>query len=185
MKMKRDGVISTEKIFPWVICGDRDERLNNGVPFSEDVPMIAFVGELRIVFVIEVGGSYFVLKEHEIPKGMSVEELYQTSCKNMAQEIEFVIGNTMYGGFAIMADGIHEGSSLCFKHIWEVCGEKLEDDLLICYPSRDTVVFAPLSNQQAVEGVLEHCKRAYFHSKEKISEQKMLFHYEKKRTASL
>ena len=80
--------------------------------------------------------------------GTDIEALYHTACENLARDVEFVIGNTWYGAFGIIADGFHEASSLCFKHIWQVCVDKLKDDLVIMVPSKDTVCLLYTSREQ-------------------------------------
>ena len=75
--------------------------------------------------------------------------------------MEFVIGNTWYGAFAVLADGHHEASALCLKHIWQVCVDKLKDDLIIIAPAKDTVLFAPAGQPEVVKKMEDHAKMAY------------------------
>ena len=97
-------------------------------------------------------------------------------------DVEFVIANTWYGGFAILADGWHEASSLCFRHIWQVCVDKLEDDLVIMAPTRETVLFTPASQKDALRKMTEHGEQAYMQAKaeDKISRELMLFSKDRK-----
>ena len=55
---------------------------------------------------------------------MTPEEIYRTACENLARDVEFVFSNTLFGGFGVIADGVHEASALCLRHVWEVCTEK-------------------------------------------------------------
>ncbi len=179
-----DTATKTDRIHPWVRQGRRDKLLENGRRFSiKEIPVISFIGELEILLVDTQEEKYRILKEEQIPSDVTVEELYGRSCENLARDVEFVIANTMYGGFSILADGIHEGSALCFRHIWETCAEKLEDDLLVLFPAKDTLLFAPLSHTAAVEGIREHSRRAYFHSREKMTQQEMIFIRDRKELA--
>ena len=89
--------------------------------------------------------------------------------------MEFVIGNTMYGAFSILADGKHEASALCFQHIWNVCAEKLQDDLMIMAPLTDTVLFAPASQPKAVDVMKTHAEQAYVSRPNKINTEMYLF----------
>lgn len=175
------GNAGPDKMYPWVRKGRRDASLENGRRFSlKEIPVISFVGELEILLVCVQEQGFRILKEEEIPPGVTVEELYGKACEHLVKDVEFVIANTMYGGFSILADGIHEGSALCFRHIWETCSQKLADDLLILFPAKDTLLFAPISDAGAVEGIREHGRRAYFHSKEKMTQQEMIFRRERK-----
>ncbi len=158
-------------IYPWVKKELRDSRALNGKFLSEkDTAALAFAGELKIIFVIKRGEeAYEIIKDNMLPPDISAEELYHTACENLARDVDFVIGNTWYGAFAIIADGIHEASSLCFKHIWQVCVDKLKDDLIIMVPSKDTVLFAPASQEKAVQEMEEHAREAYSQARDKVS----------------
>lgn len=171
-----------DKIYPWVKNELTDQQALNGKNFSEkDTPVIGFAGDLKIIFVIKRGeDSYEVLKDAMLPPEIAVEELYHTACENLVRDVEFVIGNTWYGGFGIIADGVHEASSVCFRHIWQVCADKLKDDLVIYVPHKDTVIFAPASQQKVVEQLRDHAKGAYEAEGDKISLQPYFFSKDRK-----
>ena len=128
-----------EQIYPWVSSTLSLPETLNGKNISEkDTPLIEFVGALKILFVIKRGEeTYEVIKDNMLPPECDIPALYHQACENLVRDVEFVIGNTMYGAFSILADGKHEASSLCFQHIWNVCAEKLQDDLLIMAPRTD------------------------------------------------
>ena len=139
-----------DKIYPWVKETLVDHKALNGKYISpNDTPIISFVGDLMIIFVIERGEDKFeILKDNMLPPGTNIEELYHIACQNLVNDVKFVISNTMYGGFGILADGHHEASSLCFKHIWSMCVDKLQDDVIIMVPAKDMVLFVPASDQK-------------------------------------
>ena len=166
-----------EHIYPWIRKELKDKHALNGKNLSEkDTPVVAFMGDLKIIFAIRRGeDSYEILKDQMLAPGTDIEALYHTACENLARDVEFVIGNTWYGAFGIIADGFHEASSLCFKHIWQVCVDKLKDALVIMVPSKDTVLFAPAGQKEVVEKMIEHGKGAYDMDSEGISTSLMLF----------
>lgn len=166
-----------DHIYPWVKKELYDHKALNGKFLSEkDTAAVGFVGELNIIFAVRRGeDAYEILKDRMIPPEVSVEEIYHKSCENLVRDIEFVIGNTWYGAFGILADGVHEASSLCFKHIWQVCVDKLKDDLIIMVPAKDTLLFAPASQEEAVRKMEEHALSAYESSLDRISLQKFMF----------
>lgn len=171
-----------EHIYPWVRGELAGARALNGKNITEkDTPIVSFINGLKIIFVIKWGEDvYEVLKDNMLPPGCDVEALYFAACENLVRDVEFVIANTWYGGFAILADGRHEASSLCFKHIWQVCVDKLKDDLVIMAPTIETVLFAPASNETAVAKLIEHGEQAYEQSKDRISTGLMLFTKDRK-----
>ena len=165
-----------DKIYPWIKKELIDLHALNGKHISEnDTPVVSFIGDLKIIFVIKREEDvYEVLKDNMLPPECNIEALYQKACENLVRDVEFVIANTWYGGFGILADGHNEASSLCFKHIWQVCADKLKDDILIMVPAKDTVLFAPASNEDAVEKMKEHARGAYEQSADRISMKQFL-----------
>jgi len=174
-RYKYDNIKS--HIYPWVKRELYDSKALNGKSLSEkNTTIIEFTGELKVIFVIKRGEeAYEIVKDNMLPPSLPVEELYHSACENLVRDVEFVIGNTWYGAFGIIADGIHEASSLCFKHIWQVCVDKLKDDLVIMVPSKDTVLFAPAAQGNVVEKMEEHARGAYDSAKDKVSLQRFIF----------
>lgn len=169
-----------DKIYPWVKETLVDYKALNGKYISpKDTPIISFVGDLMIIFVIERGeDTYEIIKDNMLPPNTDMEELYQIACKNLARDVKFLISNTMYGGFGIIADGHHEASSLCFKHIWSLCVEKLGEDIVIMVPAKDMVLFVPAGNQEQLEAMYAYGMESYERNKDKISTK--LFRFTKK-----
>lgn len=166
-----------DKIYPWVKETLTDHEARNGKYISpKDTPLISFVGDLMIVFVIERGeDTYEILKDNMLPPDTDMECLYQKACENLAKNVNFVISNTLYGGFGIIADGHHEASSLCFRHIWAMCSEKLEDDLVIMTPCKDMVLFVPAGNPKLIEQMTDYGTEAYNRAADKISRKLLKF----------
>lgn len=171
-----------ENIYPWVKEELKDSQALNGKHFSEkDTPVMVFLDEFKIIFVIKRGEDVFeILKDNMLPPDCDIVELYHTACENLIRDVEYVIANTWYGGFGIVADGHHEASSLCFKHIWTVCAEKLADDLIIMVPCKDTVLFAPAGKPDVVDRMIEHGQTAYDQSSDKVSIRLLVFSKERK-----
>lgn len=166
-----------EVIYPWVKCNFKDTHALNGKHFSEkDTPIIPFVGDLNVVFVIKRGDEQFeILKDNMLAPNTDIAALYHKACENLVRDVEFTIGNTWYGAFGILADGYHEASAVLFKHIWQVCVDKLKDDLVIMVPAKDTVLFASASQKEAVEKMIEHGNTSWETDNNPISKKLFLF----------
>lgn len=171
-----------DKIYPWVKESLVDHAALNGKFISpKDTPIISFVGDLMIIFVIKRGEDKFeIIKDNMLPPETDMAEIYQIACQNLVRDVQFVISNTMYGGFGILADGHHEASSLCFKHIWSVCADKIGEDLVIMAPAKDMVLFVPASNKKGIESMKEFGNEAFERNKDKISKKLLLFKKEEK-----
>lgn len=171
-----------DHIYPWVKESLVDHEVMGSKIISEkDTPLVSFVGDMLIVFVIKRENETFeVLKENMLPPGCDIETLYYKSCENLAHNIDFVISQTMYGGFGIVADGHHEASALCLQHIWNLCAEKLGDDLVIMVPAKDMVLFVPAKDEKKIESMKNFGMESYRRSRDKVSEKLLFFDREKK-----
>lgn len=171
-----------DSIYPWVKESLIDHEALNGKFISEkDTPLISFAGNLLVAFVIKRGEDKFeILKDNMLPDNCDIEALYYKACENLARDVEFVIGHTMFGGFAVMADGHHEASSLCLKHIWKVCAEKLNSDIIIMAPAKDMVLFIPAGwKEKVLDQMIEFGTQSYIRNQDRISKDLLLFSKDK------
>ena len=166
-----------DKIYPWVKEELRDSHALNGKNISErDTPLISFVGDLTVLLVIQRGeDAYEIIKDNMLPPDCDIERLYYKACENLARDVEFIFGHTWYGGYAVLADGHHEASSLCLRHIWDVCVQKLDDDLVIMAPSKDMVLFVPAGDEEKLARMIEFGREAYERSQDRVSRSLMVF----------
>lgn len=181
-KRKGDGFEEfRSKIYPWIREIPSDEKGWEQEGYScDDTPLLSFVDGMMTVFAVRVGeDAYEILRDDMVPDGMATEEIYQIACANLARDVEFVFSNTLYGGFGVIADGIHEASALCLRHIWDICTEKLQDDVVIMVPSRDLVLFAPKSDKKSVEAMFRFGEQGWEQSEYKVTRK--IFQYSGKR----
>lgn len=169
-------------IYPWVKESLVDHQALNGKLISDkDTPIVSFAGDLMVIFVIHRGDDkYEIIKDNMLPPDCDIEALYHLSCENLARDVKFTISHTWYGGFGIVADGIHEASALCFQYIWNMCADKLEDDLVIAAPAKDMVLFVKAQDKELIEKMSEYVKEAYDRNLDKISKTLLYFSKERK-----
>ena len=98
-----------DQVYPWIKNELTDTQALNGKHFSEkDAPVVVFLGELKIIFVIKRNADVFeVLKDSMLPPGCDIEDVYSKACEKLVRDVEFGIGNTGYGALSVMADGHH------------------------------------------------------------------------------
>lgn len=175
-----------DSIYPWIKEELVDSQALNGKQITvKDTPVITFVGDLKVIFVIKRKEDLFeILKDNMLAPDTNIEELYHLACENLIRDVEFVIGNTMYGAFSIVADGHHEASALCFKHIWQICVDKLKDDIIIMVPAKDTVLFAPVRQSESIKQMVEHGILTYEAAKDKVSQKLFVFSKDRKELTS-
>ena len=61
-----------------------------------------------------------------------------------------------------------------------MCVDKLKDDLLIAVPSKETVLFVPASNEEAVKKLKEDAVNGYHAGTDAISQSLFLFSKDRK-----
>jgi uncharacterized protein YtpQ (UPF0354 family) len=141
-----------DKIYPWIkvfFTGDDDPR-NTKTQIKligEDAPIkIDWLGDLGIFYVADMGDSFQVLLEGDLPKNVSKEELHQLSIDNLSRDIEFKLHDTNFGGHGLIAGGDHEAGSICLPDMWDWLAEHLNDNLIVGIPAKDLVVMVPESD---------------------------------------
>ncbi|HIW22135.1 MAG TPA: hypothetical protein H9887_08985 [Candidatus Dorea intestinavium] len=148
-------------------------------------PVISLVGDLEIIFeILDKDNKKTLVRYDMLEENVDVLELYHQACEKLVKEVEFVVANTLFGGFAILADKAHESSSLCFQSIWTTCADKLEDDLLIMVPTTDIVIFAPKAQEEVVEKMIIQGKSNYLEASNKVSPAVFIFTREEKELKS-
>ena len=92
-----------DKIYPWVKESLVDHKALNGKYISDkDTPIVSFAGDLMVIFVIERDkDTYEILKDNMLPPDTDMELLYHTACENLARNVKFVIGHTIFGLCAV------------------------------------------------------------------------------------
>ena len=88
--------------------------------------MVAFTGDSEGDLRASAGErtAYEIPERQHAGAGERISKRSITqACENLARDVEFVIGNTWYGAFGIIADGLHEASSLMLQaYLAGVCG---------------------------------------------------------------
>lgn len=139
-------------------------------------PVISLVSDLEILLEVSSDDDKEVLLKYDMVDGeIDPLELYNEACKELIEDVEFVVANTLFGGFAILADKRHESSSLCFQSIWSTCADKLGDDLLIMVPTTNIVIFSPKSQTEVVQKMIEQGESNYKAASDKISPEVFIF----------
>lgn len=144
-------------------------------------PVISLIGDLEILLEIPSNEEKEILVTQEMltDKDDAIS-LYHRACEDLVADVQFVVANTLFGGFAVLADKKHESSAICFQSIWTTCADKLADDLLIMVPARDIVLFAPKSGERVIEAMITQGESNYHTSSHKISREIFMFNRNKR-----
>jgi len=144
------------KIYPWIkVFWTADDDPRNTpikIEFKGDESPIKknWLGDLAILYVADMGNSFQVLLERDLPKDVTREELHQLAVDNLSRDIEFKLLDTNFGGHGLIAGGDHEAGSICVPHLWDWLAEHLNDNLIVGIPAKDLVLMVPESEEDKV-----------------------------------
>lgn len=142
-----------------------------GTLFHEAGPVVQFLEGLDVIFVKKTKKGYQIVENDMLPIEYDGLELYHGAIANLAEVVDYVVAQTPYGGFAIIADDEFEASAILFKQIWQMCSEKLNADIFMMLPTKNTLIFVPQGNDILLKQMKNHAQEAYQSSEDKISLQ--------------
>lgn len=96
------------KVYPWIKSVGSDgatsyitsyaEQGGEGrrFPISEELPWHVFGEDVGVFYVFDTGEQFTLAQYSMLPEGMTEDELYETACRNLWNDVEFRIqrGNT-------------------------------------------------------------------------------------------
>ena len=120
------------------------------------VPMFRWMDSFVYFFVQDTGSTLQYLAGDMLPDGVTPEELQKRAFDNLSRQITYRWEETKEPGvFGILAGGNFEAESLLFTGIWRTQAERLGDDLLICAPTRDMVLFTGAGDKKLCRRMLK------------------------------
>jgi uncharacterized protein YtpQ (UPF0354 family) len=147
-----------DKLYPWikVLLSENDLRLSeNVVELKEDDQPVfkKWLGDLVINYVFDMGGSFQVLLNRDVPNTISADELHALAVENLNRDTKFTLHDTNFGGYMLTAGGNHEAGSICLPELWQWLTEHLGDSLVVAIPSKDLVLILPKTNTDKIENL--------------------------------
>lgn len=114
------------------------------------------------LFVADVGDCFTYVTYDMIPEDVSVEELEQMAIQNISNQIEYRwVESKVAGIYGIVAGGNFEAESILFEGIWETISQQLEDDIVICIPTKDMVYYTKLSDKKRTKKMINMAQKTY------------------------
>ena len=113
----------------------------------------SFVG----MFVQDMGSVLTYITYDMLPEGTDVAKLGDTAFDNLARDIRYRTSESKIPGiYGILAGGDFEAESLCIDSIWQQISEDLNDDIMICIPTKDLVFYTKASDRRLVRKMLKN-----------------------------
>ena len=151
-------VFDERKIYPRIKKNWAKDPLNEvslmepygpAAQYPDNMVMIRFMNSLIGLFVQDVGNAYTYITYDMLPEGTDVAELKKAAFENLFGDITYrSVESKEKGIFGIVTGGNFEAESLCINSIWKELSEDLNDDLLICVPTKDIVYYTKATDKK-------------------------------------
>jgi len=167
------------KIYPLIKVQAFVEQAKNST-IKADIPVIKFLADLVIVFVVDKGDIFEILQRNQIPPEISDDDLYQLSAENLSRDIEFSVQQAKYDVYGIIAGGNFEASSLCLRNVWEYISDKMGESLIVSAPARDIVLFVGVSEKEKLDKMKELSENTLQNGDHTLTKELLLYDRETK-----
>lgn len=153
------------KVYPWIKSVGSDGETQyitafaqNGqegrrFPIGEDFPWHVFGEDVGVFYVFDTGEQFTMAQYSMLPEGMTEDELYETACRNLWNDVEFRIQRGNYGGWGVICGGNFEASSILLMNIMNTIGEQYGGDFYFAVPARCMMVTAAVDNEEQLKGL--------------------------------
>ena len=174
-----------DRIFPWIKAVEPDSA--DGKPggitdenseVSADIVVMDFMADLVITFGVDEGEYFSLLRRGDVPEGMDDAALYALAKKNLAEQVEFNLTGTNYGGFGILAGGDHEAGALCLEFIWDAVAKQAGENLVVAVPAKDCLFMALASDSGQIGAMAELSKDIFENGERVLTRTLFLFNAE-------
>ncbi len=159
-----DFVFDEKKIYPRLKKNWSKDPLNeislmapdpSAPDYSDQMVMIRFMDSFIGMFVQDMGSVLTYITYDLLPEGTDIMKLQNTAFENLCRDINYRCCESKESGiYGILAGGDFEAESLCIPSIWKELSEKLNDDLLICVPTKDIVFFTKAGDRKRIRKML-------------------------------
>ncbi|MBQ0064684.1 MAG: hypothetical protein KBT48_02890 [Firmicutes bacterium] len=113
-------------------------------------------------FVQDMGDCYIGITYNLIPEDYDVQQLMHASFKNLNEQIQYRrVESKEEGIFGIVAGGNFEAESIFYPDIWNQNCDDLNDDLVICIPTKDIVYLTKKHDLVKVNRMKEMAKNMF------------------------
>lgn len=171
-----------DRIFPWIKAVEPDsaDGKAGGVAdekgeVAADIVVMDFMADLVITFGVDEGEYFSLLRRGDVPEGMDDAALYALAKKNLAEQVEFNLTGTNYGGFGILAGGDHEAGALCLEFIWDAVARQAGENLIVAVPAKDCLFMALASDPGQIDAMMELSKDIFENGERVLTRTLFLF----------
>ena len=130
--------------------------------YPDHMVMIRYMDSYIGMFVQDMGSVLTYITYDHLPEDTDVMELQKTAFENLARDITYRSAESKEPGvYGILAGGDFEAESICINSIWEEVSAELNDDVLICVPTKDIVLYTAAGDPGRVKKMFRMAKDMY------------------------
>ena len=170
-----DFVFDKTKIFPRLKKNWAKDPLNEVsllAPFAQspdwpdDLVMQRVLDKYILLYVQDLGRGFTYIRYPMMPEGMTIEQLYDAAFENIIRDIHFEICEMKVPGlYGVACGGDFEAESLALGGIWGQQAERLGDDLIICAPAKDMIIFTKAGDKKLVKKLIKTAEEIFFRNR--------------------
>lgn len=107
------------------------------------------------LFMQDMGQGFLYLTFDMLPEGITPEQLQEAAFQNLFRDIQIRICEMNIPGlYGVACGGDFEAETL-LTTIWKGQAERLGDDLLICAPAKDMIIFTKANDKKLVKKLIK------------------------------
>lgn len=116
-----------------------------------------------IGMIMQDMGSVFTYITYDmLPEGTDVAKLQNIAFDNLMRDITYRACESKEPGiYGIVAGGDFEAESLCVSSIWQELSATLGDDLMLCVPTKDIVLYTKASDKELCKKLVKMAEETF------------------------
>ena len=160
-----DYVFDARKIYPRVRKNWAKDPLKeisllatgpNSNDYDDQYVMLRFMDKFVGMFVQDLGNAFTYIRYPMLPEGMDVDELQKLAFENLARDITYrSVGSREEGVYGIVCGGNFEAESICNTSIWQDVSKMIDDDVIVCIPTKDIVLYTKANDKKLRKKILK------------------------------
>lgn len=120
-------------------------------------------GDMTLFFQIDRGDFWEVMIKENLPESISVDDVFSIALSNLyaRYKCEIILSHHFLGYEVLSEDTNFTASVLYLGNLWINLANRLNDNLIIALPARDTVLIVEESKKDTIDEMREVVKTIY------------------------
>ncbi|MGG5369382.1 DUF1444 family protein [Enterococcus sp. AZ196] len=129
-----------------------------------------YIGDITIFYQVDRGTFWEVLLKENLPPTISLEEIDHLAYQNLTNNFRCeIILSSRFLGYEIYSSEEMTACSLLLPNLWGNLSNRLEDDLVVSFPARDSVLIVEASKKAEVQELKQLTETIYQENEKPVS----------------